>query len=69
VLGEFSAEEIEGIYPALSPIMVRVLIEELELMGYVEIDDGKVVVTARGEAKLDGFKGCLSKEERDALGI
>ena len=34
-LGEVSAEQIEGIYPALSPIMVRVLIEELELMGHV----------------------------------
>ncbi len=69
VLGEFSKEQIEGIYPALSPIMVQVLIEELELMGYLEIHDERAVVTARGEAKLDGFKGSLSEEERAALGL
>jgi uncharacterized repeat protein (TIGR04076 family) len=68
-LGEFSAEQIEGIYPALSPIMVRVLIEELELMGHVEIHDERVVVTARGEAKLEEFKRGLPEEEGEALGI
>ncbi|HUJ68857.1 MAG TPA: hypothetical protein VLW86_05005 [Syntrophorhabdales bacterium] len=69
VLGEFSAKEIEGIYPALSPIMVRVLVEELDLMGFLEIHEGKAVTTTRGEAKLDEFKKGLSKEERDALGM
>ena len=69
ILGEFSKEENEGIYPALSPIMVQALSEELELMGYLEIKDGKASVTKKGEKKLEDFKAGLSAEEREALRI
>jgi uncharacterized repeat protein (TIGR04076 family) len=69
ILNEFSKEQIEGIYPALSQIMVQVLCEELELMGYLEIKNGKASVTKKGEAKLEGFKASLSAEEREALRI
>jgi uncharacterized repeat protein (TIGR04076 family) len=69
ILNEFSREENEVIYPALSPIMVQALSEELELMGYLEIKDGKATVTKKGEKKLDGFKTGLSAEEREALKI
>jgi uncharacterized repeat protein (TIGR04076 family) len=64
ILNEFSKEEIEGIYPALSQIMVQVLNEELELMGYLEIKDGKASVTKKGETKLEAFKKSLSAEEK-----
>ena len=37
ILSEFSKEQIEGIYPALSQAMMEALLEELELMGYLEI--------------------------------
>ncbi len=67
ILGEFSNEQIEGIYPALSPIMVRILVEEMELMSYVETHDGKASITKNGEAKLADFKASLSQEERQAL--
>jgi hypothetical protein len=69
ILGEFTKQQIEGIYPALSPIMVQILSEELELMGYLKIEKGKAFVTAKGEAKLKAFKKGLSKEERQALRI
>jgi ribosomal protein S19E (S16A) len=69
ILDEFSKEQIEGIYPALSQIMVQVLIEELELMGYLEIHDGRAVVSKMGEAKLEGFTRSISPEEREALGL
>ncbi len=69
VLDEFSTEQVEGIYPALSPVMVQVLLDELDLMGYLEIQDGTVTASIKGEAKLDEFKRGLSKEEREALGI
>jgi len=69
ILNEFSKEQIEGIYPALSPIMVQVLSEELELMGYLEIKNGKAFVNKKGEAKLKNFKSELSSEEREALQI
>jgi uncharacterized repeat protein (TIGR04076 family) len=68
ILGEFSKEQIEGIYPALSPIMVQALVEELELMSYVAIRDGKATVTKKGKTKLEDFKSGLAKEERQALG-
>jgi uncharacterized repeat protein (TIGR04076 family) len=69
ILGEFTKKEIEGIYPALSPIMVQALTEELELMSYVTIREGKITVNAKGKKKLAEFKSGLSKEEIKALGI
>ena len=69
ILDEFTKEQIEGIYPALSPIMVQALVEELELMSYVEVRDGKAAVTKKGKAKLADFRAGLTKEERQALGI
>jgi ribosomal protein S19E (S16A) len=69
ILNEFTREQIEGIYPALSPIMIRVLTEELELMGYLDILDGKAKVTSKGEAKLCEFVKSLTPEERQALGM
>jgi len=69
ILNEFSKEQIEGIYPALSQVMVLSLLEEMELMGYLEIKDGKVFANKKAEAKLSGFKASLSAEERAALKI
>jgi ribosomal protein S19E (S16A) len=67
ILGEFTKEQIEDIYPALSPIMIQVLSEELELIGYLKIEEGKATVTPKGEAKLEAFKKGLTGEERQAL--
>jgi ribosomal protein S19E (S16A) len=67
ILNQFTREQIEGIYPALSPIMIRVLSEELELMGYLDILDGKATVTPKGEAKLKDFIKSLTPEEKEAL--
>jgi len=69
ILNEFSKEENEGIYPALSQIMLQTLVEELEVMDYLEIQNGKATVTKKGEAKLEDFKASLSAEEREALGV
>jgi hypothetical protein len=69
VLDEFTMDEIEGIYPALSPILIQVLAEELALLHYVEIEEGKVTVTEKGKAKLDAFRLSLTQEEREALKI
>jgi uncharacterized repeat protein (TIGR04076 family) len=69
ILGEFSKGQIEGIYPALSQIMVQALVEELELMSFVTIREGKPTVSKKGKSKLADFKAGLSEEERQALGI
>jgi hypothetical protein len=67
ILNEFAKEEIEGIYPALSPILIQVLVEELALMHYVQMEGGKVTVTEKGQAKFETFRKNLTSEERDAL--
>ena len=67
ILKEFSREQILDIYPALSPILVQVLSEELELMGYLEIKKGKATVIQKGETKLKTFIKTLSAEEKRAL--
>lgn len=69
ILSEFTKEQIEEIYPALSPILVQILTEELELMDYVKIENSKVTVTKKGEAKLKEFKKSLTPEECEGLKI
>jgi hypothetical protein len=69
ILGEFSKDEIEIPYPALGKVLIEALAEELELMGYLAIKDGKTTVTAKGKAKLDAFKETLSQDERAALNM
>jgi len=67
IIDEFSKEQRYGIYPALSPQIMGPLIEELALMDYLVIEDGKAIVTKKGMAKLENFKSSLSPEERKAL--
>jgi hypothetical protein len=67
IIDEFSKEQRYGIYPALSPQMMGPLIEELTLMNYLVIEDGKAILTKKGMAKLENFKLSLSPEEREAL--
>jgi uncharacterized repeat protein (TIGR04076 family) len=69
ILNEFTEKEISDIYPPLSPIMVQVLVEELELVGHIKINDGKVYMTERGVKKVEEFKERLSEEEREALKV
>jgi uncharacterized repeat protein (TIGR04076 family) len=69
ILGEFTKEEIEIPYPALGEVMVEALVEELELMGYLEVKDGKAYVTGKGAAKLDAFKQSLPAQDRAALNM
>jgi ribosomal protein S19E (S16A) len=69
ILGEFSKDEIEIPYPALNDVLVEALNEELELMGYLEIKDGKAFVTPSGQTRLQAFKKSLSPEERTALNM
>ncbi len=69
ILDQFTKKEIEEIYPALSPALVDCLLEELELMEYVETTDGKASVTEKGRNKIEEFKTDLSGEAREALGL
>ena len=69
IMSELPKEHLEDIYPGINPVMLEVLIEELELMDYLEIRDGKASVTKKGEAKLNDFKSSLSIEEIEAIRI
>lgn len=67
ILDTFSKQSQEEIYPALSPQIMEPLTEELEIMDYLKVENGKVSVTGKGEEKLEAFKSSLSAEEREAL--
>jgi uncharacterized repeat protein (TIGR04076 family) len=69
ILNEFSKKEIEDIYPPLTPIMVKVMVEELVLVCHMKINDGKAYVTKKGEAKVKEFQKSLTAEERKALKV
>ena len=69
ILCEFSKEHVEDIYPGLNPVLMEVLVEELEAIHYLDIHDAKASVTDKGAARLNDFKGSLTEEEKEALGI
>jgi len=69
IIKQFSKQEIEDIYPALNPVLMEALREELELMGYLKVEDNRATVTKQGKAKFKNFKTSLSQEERAALQI
>ena len=48
---------------------MEALLEELELMGYLEIKDGKVFTSQKAEERFKDFIASLSSEERAALEI
>jgi uncharacterized repeat protein (TIGR04076 family) len=67
ILDVFTKQEIEDIYPPLGKAMVRVLTDELELMGYVETVNGITSTTLKGTAKLETFKAGLPAEDREVF--
>lgn len=69
ILALFTKQEAEEIHPALSPILIDCLNEELALMGYLEIKDGKASVTEKGLKKVADFKAGLPAEVKEALAV
>jgi uncharacterized repeat protein (TIGR04076 family) len=67
ILNEFSKKQIEEIYPPLAPMLVQCLVEELELMAFLEIQNGKASITKKGQKKLEEFKASIPAEERKLL--
>ncbi len=69
ILDEFTKQQIEGIYPALSQVMVESLLEEMEVMDYLKVQDSRVFPEPKARTKLEDFKAGLSNEERLALDL
>jgi uncharacterized repeat protein (TIGR04076 family) len=69
IMSELPKRHVDEIYPGLNPVLLVVLLEELEVIGFVEIRDSKVTATEKGEARLNAFRAALSKEEKEALQI
>ena len=67
IFDEFTKKQNEEIYPAMSPIAVDILAEELELMGYLKISNGIASITKKGEKKLADFKASLPAKELQAF--
>ena len=67
ILVEFTKEERENIYPPLVMEMLAPLVEELTLLKYLEVTDGKFRITDKGSGRLATFNAGLSEEERIAL--
>lgn len=67
IIDEFTDFERDNVYPSLGQNMVASLVGELELMGYVTVQDNKVTITPAGQKKLASVKVDLTDEERKAL--
>jgi hypothetical protein len=53
----------------MSQVLAEVLVDELTLMNYLEVKDGKLFITKKGEDKLAIFIKGLSQEDKNALKI
>ena len=69
LMDEFTADEITIPYPALSPQLLEALVEDMALVGHVQVENGKVSVTEKGRAKAAEFKRSLPPEDREALNL
>jgi len=67
ILDTFTQSEIEDIYPALGPAMMYRLVEELEILDYVETKDGITSITPKGVTKLETFLTGLPADHRAAF--
>jgi uncharacterized repeat protein (TIGR04076 family) len=67
VRAALSVAHREKIYPLAAPVLVEVLVEELQSIGYLRTDGVGLHVTLGGEAKLNEFKKSASKEALGAL--
>jgi uncharacterized repeat protein (TIGR04076 family) len=67
ILNLFTKEEVEGIYPALSQMLVYCLIDDMAVVGYVNVEEGKVTATEKALKRLAEFKQSLTDEEKEAL--
>lgn len=67
IRGKLSREQREEVYPLAAPVLVRALTDEIESVGYLEINNGKAHITKKGERKLKDFKSRLTEVERKAL--
>lgn len=67
IINEFTSDERDNIYPSLGQRMVAVIVGELELLGYVDVENDKISVTDKGMKKLDSFISTLTAEEKEAL--
>jgi uncharacterized repeat protein (TIGR04076 family) len=69
LLDTFTQSQIEEIYPALSQPMIESLVEEMELMGYLEQREEILFASPKAALKLDEFKAGLSEAEKSAMQI
>lgn len=69
IIDEYTADERDNIYPSLGQKIVAILVGELELMDYIDVEDNKATSTDKGKKKLEEFKASLTAEELKALGL
>ena len=69
ILNEFSEDEIFIPYPTLGQKIIAVLVGELELMGYVRVENRKITATDKSRQKMEAYKSSLSSEEIEALNL
>jgi len=67
IIDEYTGDERDNIYPSLGQRIVAVLVGELEVLGYVTVENDIVTATDGGRKKLDGFIKSLTAEEKEAL--
>jgi hypothetical protein len=67
IAGLYNDFEINEIYPTLVPEVIVPMIEELEVLGFSTVSDGKVTITQKGIDRVARYKTEIPAEHVEAL--
>ncbi|HEY98044.1 MAG TPA: TIGR04076 family protein [Dehalococcoidia bacterium] len=67
IIDEFTPHDRDNIYPSLGQNIIAILVGELEVLGYVVVENSTVTATEKGKKKLASFIESLTAEEKEAL--
>jgi hypothetical protein len=61
--------ECDEIYPPFSSSIIDMMLEELEVIGFITITDGKATVTKRGADRVAKYKADIPADHAEAMGL
>lgn len=69
VMELYTEQEQLDIYPPLSNVLIRMMAEEVELLGFAVVEDGQITITEKGKERVARYKTEIPAEDAEALGL
>lgn len=65
----YTEKELYDIYPPLSNVLIKMIVEEVELLGWATVEDGQITITEKGKERVARYKTEIPAEDAEALGL